>query len=876
MLVFCLFTGMISGQSSTTDSSLNSGTTVPDAADTLQADRKIFDELKKIQKVNPKSIEVLANNSGRKGSVNKVVKNIINQELTHSKEVYLQHKEVLEQSRSFVKIISECEQANFLLKEGFNYKLANNQIKLFDDWKNTCVKGILTQRNKIQTTRDLTITSILLNEILRKTESSLKTVQDYHNELAGVQHRLDSLVKYSNVYSMPSDSTQVKSYLQRLLLMKSNLDPVNQSLKTTLDSIQRFEIQFDILKLHIQSDIAATEKIRKNLYQTLTENEIIRADQAELSRNSFEKNIDHAATKGVLVLIFYYANNSGKFLIMFVAFLFILIYLNLLKRRSKQAGLLEKINSQTKVLRNPISSAVLITLTFFQFLLPEPPFIISGIIWVISIVAFGFFLSHFVERKWFYAWLAFIALFLVMFFVNTQLLFSETERTLIYLLSIVSFVMGAIIFYRILKLNIVDKAIVTPLALMLVFELISLYFNINGSYNLSKMFMVNGIMIFVLSYLLLWCIRLITEALNISIYFQKTINDESHELLPAVFTKKLPFSLYLAMLVASMYLIYRTSFGYQSLIDPLYEYFTTKRTIGEFSFTLQSVVVFFLVMYISTLVSKIISFLTIGVESVTSKNKVKKGPGSWMLLIRIGIISSGIMLAFVAAGIPVDRLAIMISAMGVAVAFGLQTLINNLVSGLFIAIEKPINVGDFVEIAGKVGRMKSIGIRSSIITTFDGADVIIPNGDLMNQHLTNWTLGNTRRRFQISVGVAYGSDLTKVQELIYSILNQDKRIMKKPEPVVFYTQFNNSSIDFDVKFWVYHYDDGVPAMSDLIIAIDIAFKENGIEIPFPQQDLHIKDENSKKPLKIHKNPAKSVAPTSKKQGAGTFDETTGD
>jgi small-conductance mechanosensitive channel len=176
----------------------------------------------------------------------------------------------------------------------------------------------------------------------------------------------------------------------------------------------------------------------------------------------------------------------------------------------------------------------------------------------------------------------------------------------------------------------------------------------------------------------------------------------------------------------------------------------------------------------------------------------------------------------------------------VGIGFGLQTLINNLVSGVIIAFEKPINVGDIVEITGQVGRMKSIGIRSSVVTTWDGADVIIPNGDLLNQHLVNWTLGSSRRRFSLPLGVAYGTDLEKTRQLLLGLMQKDQRILKNPEPVVMANEFNNSSVDLILKFWVGHFNIGFDVKSDLILAIDVLFKENGIVIPFPQQDVHIR------------------------------------
>jgi small-conductance mechanosensitive channel len=235
----------------------------------------------------------------------------------------------------------------------------------------------------------------------------------------------------------------------------------------------------------------------------------------------------------------------------------------------------------------------------------------------------------------------------------------------------------------------------------------------------------------------------------------------------------------------------------------------------------------------------VVSFLTADATPVTGSAS-EKGPGSWLLLIRIAIISAGVLLAFVAAGIPMDRLAVIIGALSVGIGFGLQTLINNLVSGLIIAFEKPINVGDIVEVAGSIGRMKSIGIRSSVISTWDGSEVIIPNGDLLSQHLVNWTMGNTKRRFEIPVGVAYGTNLEETRKLLQDLMLTDDRILKYPEPFVLVTSFNSSSIDFVLKFWVAHFSIGFDVKSDLMVAIDNLFKEHNIVIPFPQQDVHLK------------------------------------
>jgi small-conductance mechanosensitive channel len=167
-----------------------------------------------------------------------------------------------------------------------------------------------------------------------------------------------------------------------------------------------------------------------------------------------------------------------------------------------------------------------------------------------------------------------------------------------------------------------------------------------------------------------------------------------------------------------------------------------------------------------------------------------------------------------------------------------KALVNNLVSGLILAFEKPINVGDVVEFGGQSGTMKSIGFRSSIITTWDGADVIIPNGNLLSEQMINWTKGNTNRRVEITTGLAYGTNIEKTRKLLLEVLAADKRIMSLPSPLVLIKDFNSSSIDIRILFWIEHYATWTQIKSDIIEAIDEAFKKEGIQISLPEENLN--------------------------------------
>jgi len=210
------------------------------------------------------------------------------------------------------------------------------------------------------------------------------------------------------------------------------------------------------------------------------------------------------------------------------------------------------------------------------------------------------------------------------------------------------------------------------------------------------------------------------------------------------------------------------------------------------------------------------------------------------LVISYCLVAIGIFLALAAAGIGLDRISIFVGAFGVGIGFGLQNIANNLISGIILAAERPIQVEDIIEVKEQVGVVKKIGFRSSIIRTYDGADIIVPNGDLISQEVTNWTHTDKRRRIEILVGVAYGTDLQMVKELLEKTISEHKLVVRQPNPLVFFTGFGNSSLDFRMLVWTHHIDQWIGIKSDICMAIDLAFKENGIEIPFPQRDLHLR------------------------------------
>ncbi len=203
-----------------------------------------------------------------------------------------------------------------------------------------------------------------------------------------------------------------------------------------------------------------------------------------------------------------------------------------------------------------------------------------------------------------------------------------------------------------------------------------------------------------------------------------------------------------------------------------------------------------------------------------------------LLLVALAAISVG--------GIELNKFTVLTGAFGVGVGFGLQNIINNFVSGLILQFERPIHIDDIIEVDTSLGKVSRIGIRSSTIQTFQGAEVIIPNATLISSKVINWTLSESQRRRELPVGVAYGSDPNQVLELLRDAANKHELVLSKPAPMVYFKGFGDSSLDFELHFWVMQENNGLLITSEVALNVMKALTDAGIEIPFPQRDLHVR------------------------------------
>lgn len=706
-------------------------------------------------------------------------------------------------------------------------------------------EGVFTNVGSIQTYRNLASTKRILRELLETTTRIKKNLDARQEAFTGYHYKLDSLSTIPELFALPKDSASVADYLKTLGTVAYETAPMDSILKARSLQIQKQLNTYNLAISQLTNSIEQAEQYERSMASNTLNRELPYIWQHPKHFRDFKEIIKFSLEKNLLTLKYYVGNNLSKLVVILLLVFCSFLYLSALRNIYTRKGLLKDDMDGQLVIRYPLLSAIVIVLSLFQFILISPPFTLSLIIWVISIISLTVLFKNFITNYWMKVWLFMVLLLLVSSFSNILLQASRDERWLMLGFSVVGACTGIVILMQKRYSELKEKWICYSIYVMVLFEAASALLNIYGRFNLSKTLFLVGFLNVVISILFLWVVRFINEGLLLA-FDVYTVQDR--KLFYLNFGKvgsKAPAILYFLLVLGWLVIIGHNFPQFDLLSTPFLELLDRERQIGDYSFNINGLLLFFGIMVIAVIASKIVSFFTSDDHLVNSKNEqsAKKGLGSWVLLVRLVILCIGLFLALAAAGIPLDKITIVIGALGVGIGFGLQTLVNNLVSGLIIAFEKPVNVGDVVDVDGQGGTMKSIGFRSSVISTFDGGDLVMPNGDLLNSHLMNWTLAGGRRRISIDIGVSYETDLKKCKNLIIGILESEERVLNNPKPVVQFEQFGENSIELKILIWTRNLKENSSTKSDLIITINESFKQNGIKIPFSQQEIYLHSPN---------------------------------
>lgn len=742
-----------------------------------------------------------------------------------------------------------AQDVKLYLDNDINIKTVSRELESIQKSFHVAQDGILTNKGTAQTERNLSVSSAIMFQLIHETENKKKQIDKYTNDLIQYRDKIDSLLNDPVIYAFPNDSVPLAKYLSRLKVIVSQADPSDNALNETLASAQDLQNETDYLLFTLKSTQEKIESYRNQLSNINLKREFTNLWDTVGYNRPFNEILKFSVAKERMALAFYVRDNVFKVLL-----LFILIALSYLLLQSIRKKIIDEAHPETDInkkliVKHPLAASSIIVLSIYQFAFFNAPFIFSFCIWFAEVFCLYLILKGFITTFWLRFWVVMSILFLVACANNFILQASRPERWIMFGLSLMGVLYGTFIALNSHRHELKEKSIIIFIRLFIAIEFLAFLLNLFGRYNLSKSLLITGYSGVVIAILFIWVVRLINEGLSLGAVIYKHPERRLFYLNFNRVGNKAPTMLYVLLIIGWLVIIARNFYAFKKISGAFHDFLHKERTLGDYSFSIDGLFLFLLIAFCSLALSKIISFFAADPQAThgSTQNATKVARGSWILLIRIFIISVGLFLAFAASGLPLDKITIVLGALSVGIGLGLQGLVSNLVSGLIIAFERPVNVGDLIEINGKSGTMKSIGFRSSILILTDGSSLVVPNGDLLNNHVINWSLSRSNRRLVIPIGVAYGSDLQEVKKILENVVSEDIRIVKYPAAFAAAKSFSESAIGFELIFWIKNPTDATIILGDAIVAIHIAFKQAGITIPFPQHEVYLKAEKDNTP-----------------------------
>ncbi|MCR8560571.1 mechanosensitive ion channel [Mucilaginibacter sp. BJC16-A38] len=488
-----------------------------------------------------------------------------------------------------------------------------------------------------------------------------------------------------------------------------------------------------------------------------------------------------------------------------------------------------------------ITGSLLVAVAIIPYFYGHPPVIFLETLFLLSIVLTLFLVKKNYERCCFTFLHRLFWITIIYGMSNLFIQISNVDRYVVLLLSIASLI-TAYSFYKEIKKSPDDHIPNAKLGvkIFIALQFLSLLLNITGRFSLSKIIGVTAAFNLWFLVILFFVVQIISQGLFLQFQGKKEGNSILNYIDYTIVQKKLrQVLIVMASLLWLFFLLQNLNID-DWAADNIGDLLSQSQSIGGASFTFGGFIIFIFVIWLSSIVSKVISyFYDVSALRVNDLSVAKKKNRTSTLLIRMAVFSLGFLLAVAASGFPLEKLTIIISAFGVGIGFGLQNIVNNLVSGLILAFEKPIQIGDVIEVDGVSGTMKEIGIRSSKVATGDGAEVIIPNGDLISHHVINWTLSNSNRQVGLVVNTAYGVDINKVKTLLKDLLVKRDDIMTTPGPSVFLNNVSESAVEFKLFFWAADISTVSELRSRVWADIFDAFRNQDIAIPSSKKDLYL-------------------------------------
>lgn len=667
------------------------------------------------------------------------------------------------------------------------------------------LKERMSQNDRTFNVRNLQMFNTLLDALQLNIKNYTHYLNRYDTALDAVRRDIDKLKKDTLILRVFRDSALTDTFAVQLQALKQKWRQVDSLV--TLNGVQ-----INALKSEVSAHAITIQDLSYRVDQELRavgsrafgkERRYLWEPRSAGASSNWQNNLKKSLESERQLARYYFANSRSKrfwlYVILFVFYFWIWYNFRTL-RRLKKLEAIERFQFRF-INPHPVTASLIFILTLAPlFDLHAPSLYIESIEFVLMIVL-TFVFHKTLPRNLFFAWGGFLLLFLLLPITRILGLPLSAQRWTTLIIDAASAVFA--FFFLFGKRRIKDQPRIFWFAILLyfVFNVLAVFCNLFGRVTLSQIFASTAVYTFAETACLAVFVRIVIETFLLQIQSSR-IRKNYPDTFDLTTISRSISRFVVTLAIVLWFIVFMTNLNlFDALNDGLVDLFTTTREVGSFSFTLGGLVLFLGIIWLANFLQRYIAYFFGDTGDDAALDD--RGQRSRLLVTRLVLLIGGFLLAVAASGLSVDRITVILGALGVGVGLGLQNIVNNFVSGIILIFDRPVRIGDTVEVGDKKGRVKEISIRTSTLLTEEGAEVIIPNGDVLSNHIVNWTLSNNHVRLAISFNIEKPANPDAIKpDAIKEIVKGNSNVLSHREPQILLNAINSKTSELRVYFWI--------------------------------------------------------------------------
>lgn len=693
----------------------------------------------------------------------------------------------------------------------------------------------LTLYNTVLDVKNLQLFNVLLTDITDRLHGWRVSLFNFNKQLASMNNEMAAFKKDTILTELMTDQVFRITYAAELTDLQSDWLSAQKSTENNLEKI-------NILQSTLSNEYFEAIDLQNNNRELLRKvgskslgkeyNYLWEAGDRSVTERKQEKDLSKKSYEGQKRILGYYflRNWDDQVWVLLTGLLIFIWIVTIFNKFEKYKEKDKTVVFENKFIKKiPILATLVVLFNLAPLFDIHPPTFYVEIMQFMLVVA----LTILMWRRWpaelFKLWLAIGILYIIFSFTAILLTPVLSLRVFLLIINIVSVFFGLHWLKTIKKYTYAFAGMITIVSVIyIVLNAASAIFNIFGRLSLAKILSVTAIFGLTQIVGLSVFIQIIMEAFQL----QTLINQLKGGITARFNFERIQKLLRRFLMILSIYIwtiVFTINLNIYNLLFRVTVGFLNKpRKIGSTSFEIGNILLFILIIYVSNLLQQ-------GIGSLYGKTDDNWDPqirknGSRLAMTRLVLIIVGFLVAIAASGLPLDKITIVLGALGVGIGLGLQSIVNNLVSGVILIFEQPFRIGDYIELADKRGRVMDIGIRSSKLVMEEGAEVILPNGDLLSGRVINWTLRDDNVRIELPITIEQGRSFQEVEQIIMDVLNNSEYIWKNAQSEILLIAITDKLMSVHVLAWINNVHRVQFIRSDLLSKINLDLAKHEIKM----------------------------------------------